>query len=200
MLPLARLENSFEQTASVAQRHRIGLCLFHHSPTEKIMNDVVQVAKRLIPVEQIALIEPFLSTPNMTIRTMRDFKSRIILLDKSSVLAEDTPEQLAAANSFRMIIMDRTAANPAVAFRVETFEPTEAFKSDRPFQTRLSWNGPNGSSHSKLLISSPEIVLAVAIRGEVDPTAQDDDLAAEPPAQPRARTRRKPALVPRDPA
>jgi hypothetical protein len=165
------------------------------------MNDVVRVAKRLIPVEQIVLVEPFTSTPNMSMRTARDFKARIVLLDKASVLTEETPDQLATAYSFRMIALDCVATNPAVEFRVETFEASDTFKSERPFQARLSWSDQNGNTHSKLLISSPETVLAIAVRGESNPEFLDAGSPGDAPLRPRARrpARRKAAFVRKDP-
>jgi hypothetical protein len=156
------------------------------------MTNLVRVAKRLIPVEQIALFEPFVPDPESPLRTARDLKARIVLLDKNSVLTEETPEQLAEAHHFRFIAADRSATNPTVQYWVETFEADETFKPNRPYLTRLSWKGPDGLARSRLLLAPPETVLAVAVRGEPDPETQLE--ADEPPAR-RAAQRRKPRLV-----
>jgi hypothetical protein len=80
------------------------------------MTNVIQVSRRIIPVEHVALVEPFVSDANAPLRSAREFKSRIVLLDKDSVLSEDTPAQLAKAHAFRMIAADQVATNPVVAY------------------------------------------------------------------------------------
>jgi hypothetical protein len=57
---------------------------------------------------------------------------------------------------FRMLAEDNVATNPAVTFRVESFEPTDGFKPAKPYQTRLLWRDPASKSQSKLLITRPE--------------------------------------------
>jgi hypothetical protein len=54
------------------------------------------------------------------------------------VLTEDTVEVFAEANKFRRLPDDNVATNPAVRFRVETFEPSEGFIPRKPFQSRLN--------------------------------------------------------------
>jgi hypothetical protein len=46
-----------------------------------------------------------------------------VLIDRYNVLTEDTVEAFAEANKFRRLPDDNVATNPAVRFRVETFEP-----------------------------------------------------------------------------
>jgi hypothetical protein len=86
-----------------------------------------------------------------------------------------------------MLQMDRVATNPAIHFRVETFVPADGFAPAKAFATRLLWRDLDGNDQSKLLLSEPETVLAVAVRGDADPHAA--------PAQDPARrpSRRKPA-------
>jgi hypothetical protein len=73
------------------------------------MTNTIQVAKRIVPVEQIALIEPYVPVEGGQLRSAREFKARIILLSRDSVLTEDTPEHLANAHAFRMISADQVA-------------------------------------------------------------------------------------------
>ena len=145
------------------------------------MTDVVQVAKRLIPVEQIVLVEAFVPPTEPTLRSTREFKSRIVQLDRSSILSELPPEHFAEQNGFRTLALDRVATNPAIAFRVEAFAPTEHFQPSKPYLTRLVWLD-EGHAHSKLLLTPPEEVLAIVLRGE--------EAAVTPVVRPVARRRR----------
>jgi hypothetical protein len=72
---------------------------------------------------------------------------------------------------------------------VERFAPTENFNPQKPYATRLKWRDTEGHEQSKLLLTSPEDVIALALRG-----------ASEKPDQQKrpARIRRqskKPELV-----
>jgi hypothetical protein len=60
------------------------------------------------------------------------------------------------------------ATNPAITFRVASFTPSDDFKPAKPFQTRITWRDPNGASQSKLLLTKPEAVIAIALRGETE--------------------------------
>jgi hypothetical protein len=151
---------------------------------------VITIGKRLIPVEQIAVIEPYDPAANPRIKTERQFQARVMLIDRDSVLTEDTPEAFAEANGFRMLAEDRIALNPAVAFFVETFEPTEGFQPTKPYATRLRWRDRDGEIQSKLLLTKPETVLAVAVKGERDPGS------AAPSVATRTSRRRRAAPAP----
>ena len=140
------------------------------------MTNHVRVSRRLVPIEQIALIEPYSPDISAPLRSERDFKARIVLLDKDSVLSEDPPAELAKAQGFRTISPDQVSTNPQVAYWVETFEAGASFTPARPFLSRLLWRGPTGAVPSKLLLAAPETVLAVAVRGLPDP---DDEQAAQ---------------------
>jgi hypothetical protein len=88
---------------------------------------------------------------------------------------------------------DGIATNPTIHFSVEAFEPAEEFKPSKPFRSRLLWRDQNGQMHSKLLLSAPENVLAVAVRGESK--APSSDTLQE--RQPRPRARRSGMPTPR---
>jgi hypothetical protein len=138
---------------------------------EAFMNSVITIGKRLIPAEQIALIEPFDPASNPEFKSDKPFKARVVLLNRDTMLAETTPQEFAQAHGFRMLAEDSVAVNPAIGFRVETFEPTETFRPEKPFATRLKWRDGDGAEHSKLLLTRPETVIAVAVRGESEPGA-----------------------------
>jgi hypothetical protein len=85
------------------------------------MEDVITVGKRLLPVEQIALVEPFDPTSNPEFKPEKNFKARVVLLNRDTVLTEVSPQEFAKAQGFRMLTEDNVAANPAIAFSVESF-------------------------------------------------------------------------------
>jgi hypothetical protein len=158
------------------------------------MQDVVTIGRRLIPLEQIAFAEPFDPASNPDFKSDKPFKARLVLLNRDTVLAEITAQEFADAHGFRLLAEDQIAVNPAISFRVETFTPTETFKPEKAYVTRLKWRDPEGNEHSKLLLTAPETVIAVALRG-----GTDAPLRPGIPRPPRAplprRTSRKPALV-----
>jgi hypothetical protein len=103
------------------------------------MTKSVIIGRRLIPLEHIALIEPFDAASQARLDTERAFQTRIVLIDRDRVLSEEAPAALAEVHGFRMLAEDGVATNPAVRFRVETFEPAEGFRPQKPFKTRLMW-------------------------------------------------------------
>jgi hypothetical protein len=60
------------------------------------------------------------------------------------------------------------APRTAVTFWVETFAPTENFKPEKAYVTRLKLRDGDGNDQSKLLLTEPETVIAVVIRGGTD--------------------------------
>ena len=154
------------------------------------MPDLIRVGKRLVPIEHVALIEPYVHLPEAPIRTSREFKSRIVLLNRDSFLSEEAPERIAEEHAFRLLTADCVATSPVNHFSVEEFQPTEHFKPAKNYRTRLSWFDLDGNSQSKLLVTEPELVLAVAIRGTDinQPAAVVDDEPAKRPRQKRGRS------------
>jgi hypothetical protein len=156
------------------------------------MQDVITIGRRLVPVEQIALVEPFDPASNPDFKPDKPFKTRVVLLNRDTVLAETAPQELAEAHGFRMLAEDSIAVNPAIAFRVESFEPTEQFNPTKDYATRLKWRDRDDNEHSKLLLTKPETVIAVVLRGEtVSPTT-----AKGSPARPRSRAARRSSRKP----
>jgi hypothetical protein len=124
---------------------------------------IITIGKRLIPVEQIALVEPFEPSNNPNFKPERDFKGRIVLLNRDPVLIEQTPASFAAEHQFELLAEDEVALNRLTSFKVETFEPREGFTPTKPFKTRLKWRDPSGLDQSKLLMTEPLTVAAVMV-------------------------------------
>jgi hypothetical protein len=76
------------------------------------------------------------------------------------VLTENSPKEFSEANGFHLLADDNVAVNPSLAFRVETFTPTESFKPGKAYRTRIKWRDANGSEQSKLLVMEPETAVA----------------------------------------
>jgi hypothetical protein len=155
------------------------------------MQNIVTIGRRLIPIEHIAFVEPFDPTANPQFKTEKDYKARVVLLNRDNVLTEDTPQAFAQAHGFRMLIEDAVATNPAITFQVETFAPSEGFNPAKPYSTRVLWRDWDGNEQSKLLLTKPETVIAIALRGETAPDRAEAEAPARP-VQPRS-PRRRPA-------
>ena len=121
---------------------------------------VITIGKRLIPSEQIAFVEAFDPASNPEFKPERDFKGRVALLNRDTVLTEMTPQDFAAAHNMRLLADDNVAVGQAIAFRVEIFTPTESFQPTKPYLTRLRWRDQDGNEQSKLLVTAPETVVA----------------------------------------
>jgi hypothetical protein len=158
------------------------------------MQDIITIGRRLILREQIAFAEPFDPASNPEFKTDKPYKARIVLLNRDTVLAESTVQEFADACGLRMLAEDNIAVNPMIAFRVETFAPTENFKPEKAYQARLKWRDQDGNDHSKLLLTAPETVIAVALRGGSESPPQ---AGVRRPARASGSRRgsRKPALV-----
>jgi hypothetical protein len=153
------------------------------------MQNVVTIGRRLVPVEQIALVEPFDPASNPEFKPEKPFKARVVLLNRDTVLTESTPQEFAETHGFRMLAEDNVVTNPALTFRVETFEPTETFKPTKPYLTRLKWRDQDGNEQSKLLLAKPETVIAIALRGETEPGSARKN-SPQRPSRPRTARRR----------
>ena len=117
---------------------------------------VVTIGKRLAPADQIAFVEPIDPNADPEFKPEKDFKSRVVLLDRDVVLAERPVQAFAEAHGLHPF-EDNVAIHEAVA---ETFEPSESFKPAKPCQTRLKWYDAANAEQSKLLPLTPETVIA----------------------------------------
>jgi hypothetical protein len=165
----------------VARRARRYPMRINNNKKETTLMATITVGRRLIPLEQIALFQPFDESARGNMQSARPFQARILLLNRDSVLTEETPVALGTQNGFRVLSEDGIATNPAVLFSVEAFEAVGDFKPQKPYRSRLLWRDQAGQIQSILLLSFPEDVLATAIRGiGVAPSAK-------PPRARRAR-------------
>jgi hypothetical protein len=112
------------------------------------MTNTVKIGRRLIPVEHIALVEPFDPALAPNLQTERALQARVVLIDRESLLTEESAASFAATRGFRALIEDGVATNPAIHFKVETFEPAEGFKPSKPYLSRLSWRDLDGNTQS----------------------------------------------------
>ncbi|WP_315730326.1 MULTISPECIES: hypothetical protein [unclassified Bradyrhizobium] len=129
---------------------------------------VITIGKRLVAAEQIVLVEAFDAGTNPESKPEKEFKARIVLLNRDTVLAEETPEQFASAHDLHLLAEDNVAINRAITFRVETFAPTESFKPTKPYQARLKWRDIDGGDQSKLLLTAPEALVAQIVNGAIE--------------------------------
>lgn len=151
------------------------------------MSDTIHVGRRFVPLEHIVLVEPFDPSTQTRLQTDKPYKTRLVVLDRDSVLTEQPLAEFAAEHGFRMLEGDGLAVNPEIHFSVEAFEAKEGFTPSKPYKSRLLWRGPSQDFESKLLVSEPEAVLAVAVRGEA-PMAPGE---TEPLKQTGRRRRRR---------
>src|SRR6202140_4220556 len=160
---------------------------------ENAPQTIIAIGRKRFPIEEIALVEPFQppAEPPPRFTTDKDFKARVVLIDRYNVLTEDPVEGFAEANKFRRLPDDNVPTNPAVRFRVETYEPSEGFQPRKPYQSRLKWRDQDGNEQSKLLLTKPETVIAVVLRGEAAPAPDQQATPSEAPAP--QRRARKPA-------
>jgi hypothetical protein len=119
----------------------------------------ITIGKRLIPAEQVAFVEPFDPSSNPEFKPEKDYKGRVVLLNREIVLTEQTPQEFAAAHELHLFAEDNVAVSRSIRFKIEVFEPTESFKPTKPYQTRLKWSDLAGDEQSKLLVTAPEVVI-----------------------------------------
>ncbi|WP_157223472.1 hypothetical protein [Rhodovulum sp. PH10] len=159
------------------------------------MPNMFTIGKRLVPVDEVAFVEPYSPGENPKIQTVRNYQARVVQVNRESVLTEQSVAAFAEEHKFRLIDEDGIAVNPAVRFWVETFTPTEGFTPTKPYVTRLVWRDHDGNAQSKLLVAAPETVLAVAFTGDRIPAGSDGASEANPAPVRRGRkprNRRRP--------
>jgi hypothetical protein len=156
---------------------------------EEITMKVITIGKRLVPVEQIAFVEPFDPSSNPEFKPEKEYKGRLVLLNRDIVLTEQTPQEFAAEHDLHLFAEDSVAVNRTIRFKIEIFEPTENFKPTKPYQTRLKWSDLAGGEQSKLLLTAPETVIAEILQAKIEaPTPAKGP--ARRPARGRSGSRR----------
>src|SRR4029077_2434674 len=88
-----------------------------------VMTNTVTIGKRLIPLDHIALVEPFDPSAHPGMKTDKAFKARVVLIDRQSVLTEEESAGFAEAHGFRMLAEGGGGTNPAPRSSGETFDP-----------------------------------------------------------------------------
>ena len=147
---------------------------------------IITIGKRLVPAEQIALVEPFDPASNPEFKPEKTYLARVVLLNRDTVLTETSPQAFAEANGFHLLADENIAINPSMAFSVETFTPTESFKPQKGYSTRIKWRDPDGNEQSKLLVMEPEAVVLELSRRGAKPAEETKPLPQRP-----ARSRRR---------
>lgn len=127
---------------------------------------VITVGKKLVPIQQVAFVELFDPAANPEFKPERDYKGRIVMLNRDIVLTEQTPQEFAVEHELHLFTEDGVAVNRAIVFRVETFEPTESFNPTKPYKTRLKWR--DLAEQSKLLVTPPETVIAELLQATAE--------------------------------
>jgi hypothetical protein len=122
---------------------------------------VIRAGKRLLPVDQIALIEPFTPSPTAPVVSEKEFHGRVLMTNRDIVLTEQSPSIFAEEHAFSLIADDNIAINPAIAHRVQWFGTSDDFNPTWPYQMRLRWRDPARVSRSKLLVTHPDTVLEI---------------------------------------
>jgi hypothetical protein len=154
--------------------------------------ETLRIGKHLLPVEHVALVEPFDPATQKKMKSDRPFQARLVLVDRSSILIEQAVAAFAHEHGFHMLADDGIATNPLIHFSVESFTATEGFKPEKRFQTRILWKDFDQNQQSKLLIAAPDTVLAIAVRGQAAASAPADATAATTKARRRRRAEPSP--------
>jgi hypothetical protein len=130
------------------------------------MQTVVVIGREHVPIEDIALVEPFDRASNPGLTSKKEFNARVVRRNGRGILTEMTPQQFAEAHGFRMLSADNIAVNPdpAIDFRVEAFERSDSFNPDKPFLARLRWRSRAGEDRQKLLLTVSLRAIASARR------------------------------------
>jgi RNA polymerase sigma factor (sigma-70 family) len=76
--------------------------------------NIIAIGRKRFPIEEIALVEPFEPPAEQPPRftSDKDFKARVVLIDRYNVLTEDTVESFAEANKFRRLPTKGPDAGP----------------------------------------------------------------------------------------
>ena len=85
---------------------------------ENAQQNIIAIGRKRFPIEEIALVEPFEPPAEQSPRFTSDkeFKARVVLIDRYNVLTEDTVEAFAEANKFRRLPDDNVATNRRCGF------------------------------------------------------------------------------------
>jgi len=133
---------------------------------------MITIGKRIIPLEQIAFVEPFEPSRNPDFRPEKDFKGRLVLINRDIILMEQTPEDFAKEHELPLLAEDGVALNRTLLYSVERFEPTDGFNPAKPYKTRIKWKDLAGGEQSKLLLTEAEAVIVGLSPAKASPQAK----------------------------
>jgi hypothetical protein len=159
------------------------------------MEDVITIGKRLVPIEQIAFVEPFDPAVSPDFESEKPFRARVVMLNRDMLLAEVTPQEFAKANGFRMLAEDSLAVNPAIIFQIETFTASDRLAPTKAYASRLKWRDADSYQYSKLLVTAPDVIIAQVMHGKDEPHTSDKSSPISGAVPPGQRTSRKLDLV-----
>jgi hypothetical protein len=139
---------------------------------------VLTIGKKLVPLAQVAFVEVFDPAANPDFKPEKEYKARLVLLNREVVLTEQTVEAFATEHNLHLFTEDMVAVNQTIVFRVETFESTADFNPAKAYKTRLKWRDLAGGEQSKLLLTEPQAVIQGLLKTKV---------TTRPAAAPKAR-------------
>ena len=134
---------------------------------ENSPQNIIAIGRKRFPIEEIALVEPFQppAEPPPRFTSDKDFKARVVLIDRYNVLTEDTVEAFAEANKFRRLCRDQPG-DPVSGRDLRAFGGFSATQTlSVPPQMARS-----GRQRAKQAVADKtETVIAVVLRGEAAP-------------------------------
>src|ERR1700733_12229310 len=97
---MRRAPAAFKQrmAAALSIRHNSAKIIPFSSPLEILMENqpqnIIAIGRKRFPIEEIALVEPFEPPAEQSPRftSDKDFKARVVLIDRYNVLTEDSVE------------------------------------------------------------------------------------------------------------
>jgi hypothetical protein len=77
---------------------------------------IITIGRRLVPSNQIAVVEPFDPLTNPEFKPEKTFQARIVLLNRDTILTETSMHEFAKANGFHLLGNENIAVNPNLPF------------------------------------------------------------------------------------
>lgn len=106
---------------------------------------VITIGKKLVSVEQVAFVEPFDPTANPEFKPEKDYKGRIVMLNRDIVLTEQTPQEFAAEHELHLftedILLDEAQDTNPVVLDVLRKQPAQMIYVGDKYQQIYEWRG-----------------------------------------------------------
>jgi hypothetical protein len=81
---------------------------------ERTMQNIITIGRKHVPLVHIVLVEPFEPSMNSEFKPEKDFKARLVLLNRETVLSESSPREIAETHGFPVLAEDNVATNPNI--------------------------------------------------------------------------------------